>query len=252
MYSYEFYVPSFWGHIHNIHECSLAGPCLDPPTPTPALPATASVLMPKPCCVPRREPVLALQVLTQAKREVIVSGRTLLTVVPLETGLAGAAAWALLTVIRVLRVTAASWERSRVTRDLALLHFIRHTCPRTSQAMFNTLSLVHRITTLILRKAEPVFHFIPALRFSQLDLTGSHTAYPQWEGLKNAVYYTEHCPSPCVRGKAHTTYSRGGLWEGAVALGTSVGHSLSQLWANYECPPGGHHTAVMWTHRWDA
>lgn len=31
MYSYEFYVPSFWGHIRNIHECSLAGPCLGPP-----------------------------------------------------------------------------------------------------------------------------------------------------------------------------------------------------------------------------
>lgn len=57
----------------------------------------------------RREagPLLPQLGLTGANREMVVAGRTLLTVVSAEVGPAGAAAQALLTVLRVVGVTAA-------------------------------------------------------------------------------------------------------------------------------------------------
>lgn len=56
-------------------------------------------------------------VLTHAKREIIVSDSTLLTVVSTEIWLAGTAARALLTVICMLRVTAAGLEKFQVSKD---------------------------------------------------------------------------------------------------------------------------------------
>lgn len=66
------------------------------------------------------------------------------------------------------------------------------------------------------------------------------------------VYSIEHRPVHRVGGNPAQATTGGAGWAHAGAPGRAVGHSLSRLWANCECPQSGrHYTAVMWTQVWD-
>lgn len=168
---------------------------------------------------PEGRPLLLQQLLTQAKWEVIISNCTLLTVISLEIWLAGAASRAWLTVISMLRVTAASYEKHQVSdvrvnaQSTGALSKVALS-PRTSQAMSTTLLLAPTYSW----KGTACFplytwlivciHQTPGTLRGKLE---EASALMPLQVLKNTVYYTECCP--VHESEARFAQTPNGLWE---------------------------------------